>query len=1330
MSQSLNDISQFLLNNSYLLTALELYQESLERGNVIQSLNEYFLQDEYLNNLPKLPNRVQSSKEHLTEDAYQNRISLLEYDLRQERQNLQTLRAELQNLLPSELQVSDPELTNSPTTTFERNTLNYCVQKYLIDAGFKLTAISFSQEANEDSLDDWRQLGELYGIKDFKPPNLRLLYRYFVGRGANKYEFGFKEALDKSIQENQTLTKQLEELRGLLSETNEQLTKYKDRYQHLKEENETLSKKVKDLSIVPPLKDNLKPPSGITAVVNLDVPVKSTPKKPILIEPLAESFKTPERNSLATSQTIESSPPNQASELSDSQSIQNTTGVNSSQPQIFSPSPALPDTNTSTVQVVTGEQSSDKDQNEETTTTKPSTTEYQEQTISENPGSEPEQNNVNKIEENKEEPSENQTTSPSSSTIATASTTTSTSTTTTTEETSINKKERNFSSLFKSDDISHSGYIAQQVFALRSVQSSSQLIDIISQSLPRITKGVILNKRDELLPVLLVAICWNPDEKQRLNLTHLLFNLIKIPNEEQRRVIMAGCVWLATLSDQDRTANELLPQCWEQIDSAYEERRILVAESCGSLAPHVKPELRLSLLLSILLELSPDPQPLVREAVSKNLAKLLLTEKNCDHTKKYSQLEEFVIKFLRDDSHDTRETTKRILLPIFLDWCDFNSHFRDPFLNNRLQRLIIIIERNHSQKNVIIDQKDKADLIFCLDLLSSCMPQLNECILSDTPSYYEDLMSVLSQRPAASINALTPPTEEKVNDQNRGYESDGSDSSGAGDDSDGERFVIVNMPKPEDKKEQHQDESSTDQSKSTNTPPSLPIAQQQQNLLQKLANVEAQHSPRESTKKFIENDITIYHVSLYSPEEKLTLINQFESTLEILLDQIKNAPAEIIPKASHVNWIVSNFLPKVITQATMIDPINTDVYLALCRLFSSMCTCLGRTFSRVVLKQIFEERLSKTRSSILHVQQDTDEFDDLVQTRGRLMSLYICGVLAHDITQDMRTVEEKFKELIVHIALEEDYWKESNYMVVATSFTTLCQLSPGWEDLILSLLWDLVVHPANRVRALIIRFFSVMSREVLDESQIGSRVLPALITLSNDIHKVVRTATISAYGDLTTIITSPILLDKIQVQLQTLIENSSRKMQREIVRVFGKIIPDVNPDFRDQFILKQLLVLANKSTTLKKASKRKKMMNLLIPAYKALAGCELTLSIQQEYIMPVLEIVNKETALLEPHEKNVLSDLIAERKESIQKLIEQQLKEKEKEEKEKLAEKQNASTANNEKKEHHQDTTEGKDSTNPQSSFANITISRFTSFWNRDKEKNNEHQGGGSGSNS
>ena len=71
----------------------------------------------------------------------------------------------------------------------------------------------------------------------------------------------------------------------------------------------------------------------------------------------------------------------------------------------------------------------------------------------------------------------------------------------------------------------------------------------------------------ELLPVLVVMIQELRDARARDRLTHCLFNLVKKPTPEQRSLIMDGCVELASRIGPARTAEELLPQCWEQVSA-------------------------------------------------------------------------------------------------------------------------------------------------------------------------------------------------------------------------------------------------------------------------------------------------------------------------------------------------------------------------------------------------------------------------------------------------------------------------------------------------------------------------------------------------------------------------------------------------------------------------------------------------------------------------------------------------------------------------------------------------------------------------------------------
>ena len=113
------------------------------------------------------------------------------------------------------------------------------------------------------------------------------------------------------------------------------------------------------------------------------------------------------------------------------------------------------------------------------------------------------------------------------------------------------------------DESTRIGQQIDKIVTLEGQPNSAALI--AADCLPHIVPGVILNKREELIPLFLTSIQQHPLAAVRDDLTRLLFNLIRKPNRGQRRVIMDGCVALASLIGHERTEVELLPQCWEQV---------------------------------------------------------------------------------------------------------------------------------------------------------------------------------------------------------------------------------------------------------------------------------------------------------------------------------------------------------------------------------------------------------------------------------------------------------------------------------------------------------------------------------------------------------------------------------------------------------------------------------------------------------------------------------------------------------------------------------------------------------------------------------------------
>ncbi|KAL4582500.1 hypothetical protein LXL04_007050 [Taraxacum kok-saghyz] len=274
-------------------------------------------------------------------------------------------------------------------------------------------------------------------------------------------------------------------------------------------------------------------------------------------------------------------------------------------------------------------------------------------------------------------------------------------------------------------------------------------IQILSDALPKIVPYVLINHREELLPLMMCAIERHPDSNTRDSLTHTLFNLIKRPDEQQRRIIMDACVTLARNVGEMRTETELLPQCWEQISHMYEERRLLVAQSCGELAGFVRPEIRDSLILSILQQLIEDSATVVREAAARNLALLLPLFPNMD---KYIKVEEMMFHLVCDPSGSVVDTTIRELVPAVLKWGNKLDHILRVLLSHMLSSVeccppVSGVEDSVESHFHVLGERERWTVDVLLRLLLQLLPIVHQ-ISIDTcpyPSVSESTATFFSQ---------------------------------------------------------------------------------------------------------------------------------------------------------------------------------------------------------------------------------------------------------------------------------------------------------------------------------------------------------------------------------------------------------------------------------------------------------------------------------------------------------------------------------------------------------------------------------------------------------
>uniref|UniRef100_A0A4X2LMN3 RAB11 binding and LisH domain, coiled-coil and HEAT repeat containing n=1 Tax=Vombatus ursinus TaxID=29139 RepID=A0A4X2LMN3_VOMUR len=248
----------------------------------------------------------------------------------------------------------------------------------------------------------------------------------------------------------------------------------------------------------------------------------------------------------------------------------------------------------------------------------------------------------------------------------------------------------------------------------RIADSEKSVMLMLGRCLPHIVPNVLLAKREELIPLILCTACLHPEPKERDQLLHILFNLIKRPDDEQRQMILTGCVAFARHVGPTRVEAELLPQCWEQVITYYQKHCYF----------YFQKEIRSSLVLSMLQQmLMEDKADLVREAVIKSLGIIM---GYIDDPDKYQQGFELLLSALGDPSERVVSATHQVFLPAYAAWTtelgNLQSHLI-PTLLNKIEKLLR--EGEHGL--------DEHKLHMYLSALQSLIPSLFTLVLQNAP---------------------------------------------------------------------------------------------------------------------------------------------------------------------------------------------------------------------------------------------------------------------------------------------------------------------------------------------------------------------------------------------------------------------------------------------------------------------------------------------------------------------------------------------------------------------------------------------------------------------
>ncbi|RWS12945.1 lisH domain and HEAT repeat-containing protein KIAA1468-like isoform X1 [Dinothrombium tinctorium] len=264
------------------------------------------------------------------------------------------------------------------------------------------------------------------------------------------------------------------------------------------------------------------------------------------------------------------------------------------------------------------------------------------------------------------------------------------------------------------------------------IETNEDLIDLFAASLPQIISNIIINKRCEAIPLITYTCIVQSDDEKREQLLNLLLDLIKRPTKVQRQLILSAFVIICA---KIGLQNRFLMKVCEQINSKYEERRILVAEFCSTLAPFVSPNIRQSLLCSLTQLIDKEKETQVLESSIKNLAILCsFLAKDEDDEKNFISMMRFITNLIEKwsfCSENINEFIKyqdqivNLLVPSAAYWALHSKKFFPQLIEHFLNKTEEIVNKQDKSTLVVMLKSMNILVTFIFVYIVKQMPNSN-----------------------------------------------------------------------------------------------------------------------------------------------------------------------------------------------------------------------------------------------------------------------------------------------------------------------------------------------------------------------------------------------------------------------------------------------------------------------------------------------------------------------------------------------------------------------------------------------------------------------------
>ncbi|KAK6634218.1 hypothetical protein RUM44_004826 [Polyplax serrata] len=651
-----HEFADKLLSENFLLTALEFYAELIESGKELPKLKEFFSNPENFEhptihkaeafqpvNLPRSSSQATLDSLDLTrysedgERSTDDRLAVLEFELRKAKETITALRANLTEAAELESSNTHTQEENIkenqtplaacsiPIRPHEQRALNFLVNEYLLLHGYKLTSITFADENEKQDFEDWDDVG----LNSARPVELLYLYREGL-KGVNNSssvetkDFECQVALYDEIKQNLQINELEAEVAQLSSKINSMSLDYTKKISSLEQHKSGEVDSQRSLTPDPEYFEMIE-----TIKSNEESETKSDKSNGDWMK-IGDKFKKESIDLKSDSQS-------NFDTISADDKAENQSGGFEND-EIMTDYKAIEDTQ------------EDIETQEEISVTKCSN-------IRSFPALDEASNEVCDRNSKLLAPLADSMNSDN-------------------QILGLMNSDRAIPDRFKNEILKHCDKIVP-IFSNKIISNqwfrdefldkltSENIVQILTNSLPKIIPNVILTKREEIIPLLILSICLNPELSARDKLLNLLFNLKKKPQAEERSVIVQSLIKIAQLKGSNTVENEILPQCWEQITNKYLERRMLAAESCFALAPYVSETIRNSLIISITQQLFQDREETIRKT-SVHILTLLIAL--ISQEEKYNQVLEICLQTLNDESVQVINVVNELLFPTLAQW--------------------------------------------------------------------------------------------------------------------------------------------------------------------------------------------------------------------------------------------------------------------------------------------------------------------------------------------------------------------------------------------------------------------------------------------------------------------------------------------------------------------------------------------------------------------------------------------------------------------------------------------------------------------------------------